>query len=252
MKRTSVAFCTTILIFFAISGSNSALSQQPAPLEAELRQALQQRFAALHRKDAKAYGAMLDDGVLFSDDTGFLYDKKALIERVPGLKETSTEPLDVRVLGDNQAAVMAYRAMSLQILAGQESTEEVRIVECYVKRNGQWLLTARAESEIPNANRVAAKVDPKLLDDYVGRYQIAPGNIVKITREGDHLMEQGPDDAVPVADLPLSENTFFQREHPGILAFTRSSEGKVDAYVLWIYDSTITAKKQSETARYAK
>jgi hypothetical protein len=90
---------------------------------------------------------------------------------------------------------------------------------------------------------VAAKVDPKILDEYVGEYQIAPGNVVKITHEGDHLMEQGPDDPAPVADLPLSENIFFQREQPGVLTFTRSPDGKVGAYVLWIYDSTITGKK---------
>jgi hypothetical protein len=92
---------------------------------------------------------MLDADVLFSDDNGLLYDKKALVERVAGIKETSTEPRDVRVHGDNQAAVMAYRTTSHQVLMGQDITEEVRIVECYVKRSGQWLITARAESENP-------------------------------------------------------------------------------------------------------
>ncbi len=122
-------------------------------------------------------------------------------------------------------------------------TEELRIVETYVKRNGRWLLIARAESEIPNANRVPAKVDPELLDEYVGEYQVSPGNVVKITREGDHLMEQGQGDPKPEADLPLSASAFFQREQPGVLTFTRSSEGKVDQYVLWIYDTTIIGKK---------
>ena len=56
-------------------------------------------------------------------------------------------------------------------------------------------------------------------------------------------MEQGPDDLVPEADLPLSPDCFFQREQPGVLTFTRSPDGQVNAYVLWIFDTTIAARK---------
>lgn len=248
MKRTSVAMWVTIIIVLAISGSATAQSRQATQLEAELRKALQQRWDALARKDAKAFGAMLDANILFSDDNGLLFDKKTLVERVTSIKETSTEPRDLQVHGDNHAAVMVYRTTSHILLAGQEITEELRVVECYVKRNGRWLLTARAESEIPNANRMPAKIDSALLNAYVGEYQISPGKVVKITREGDHLMEQGPDDPEPVADLPLSESSFFQREQPGVLTFKRSLDGKADAYVLWIYDSTVIGKRQRDTA----
>jgi hypothetical protein len=62
----------------------------------------------------------------------------------------------------------------------------------------EWLnppmISKRFESEIPNVNRVPAKVAPEVLDDYVGEYELSPGKVVKITREGDSLMEQEPDD----------------------------------------------------------
>ena len=138
---------------------------------------------------------------------------------------------------------MVYRTTSRVPIAGQMTTEELRVVETYVRRDRRWLLAARVESEIPNANRVAVKVDPDVLDKYVGEYQLSPGKVVRVTRRGDTLMEQGPDDVKPEADLPLSETSFFQREQPGVLTFTRSPDGKVDAYVLWIYDTTITGKK---------
>jgi len=105
------------------------------------------------------------------------------------------------------------------------------------------LLTARAETEIPNANRVAVAINPDTLKDYVGEYEVRPGQIVKITRQGGRLFEQGPDDPIPVEDLPLSSNAFFQREQPGVLIFTRSADGKVDSYVLWIFDGTVVGKK---------
>lgn len=231
----------TIIALLAIAGSTIA-QPKPTKLEAELRQVLHERWAALARNDATAYGAFLDDAILVPD-YGLIYDKKTLMDRARTLKEFSDEPREVRVHGDNNAAVMMYRTTSHVPFAGQNLTEELRIVETYVKRDGRWLLTARAESEIPNENRAPAKVEPEVLDAYVGEYEISPGKIVKISREADRLMEQGPDDSEPEADLPLSANSFFQRGQPGVLTFTRSADGKVDTYVLWLYDSTITGKK---------
>jgi hypothetical protein len=242
MKRTPVCVAAFIAIALTIAGSTRAQSPKQTQLESELREALRQRWAAVARHDTNAYGAFLDDAILIPDN-GLIYDKKTLVERVRTLKEYSTEPREVQVHGDDNVAIMIYRTTSHEPFAGLETTQELRIVETYVKRDGRWLLTARAEAEIPNANRVPAKIDPGLLDAYVGEYEISPGNVVKINREGDKLMEQGPDDPKPEADLPLSANTFFQREQPGVLTFTRSPDGKVDAYVLWLYDTTITGKK---------
>jgi len=232
----------TILGFAAIVASSAAQSADTTGLETQLRAALRERWTALARHDVNAYGACLDDEVVIPDN-GFVYDKKALIERARSLIETGSEPRDVHVHGDNNAAVMIYRTTSRIPFAGRDLTQESRVVETYVKRNGRWLLTARAESDIPNANRVAEKIDPKLLDDYVGEYEISPNQLIKITRVGDRLMEQGPDDAKPEEDLPLSPNSFFQREQPGILTFLRAPGGKVESYVLWIYDTTVVGKK---------
>ena len=239
MRRTPACLAAIAL---AAAGTTAAQAPNPAKLESELREALRQRWAALSRNDARAYGAFLDDAILVPD-YGLLYDKKALIDRARNVKERSEEPREVHVHGDNHAAVMIYRTTSHQPFAGKELVAELAIVETYIKRDGRWLLTARAESEIPNAHRVAATIAPGILDSYIGEYEISPGNIVKITREGGKLMEQGPDDLVPEVDLPLSPDCFFQREQPGVLTFTRSPDGQVNAYVLWIFDTTIAARK---------
>ena len=38
--------------------------------------------------------------------------------------------------------------------------------------------------------RVEAKVDPAIYDAYVGEYELAPGFILIVTREGDRLMTE--------------------------------------------------------------
>src|SRR5208282_6852476 len=111
MKRTSASMRATIITILAIAGSMTAQSPNPAKLESELRNVLRERWAALARNDVKSYGAFLDDDVLIPDN-GLIYDKKTLMERARTLKETSSDPRDVRVHGYKDAAVMAYRTTS--------------------------------------------------------------------------------------------------------------------------------------------
>lgn len=242
MKRAPATMCVTIIAVLAVTGSMTAQSPKPTKLESELRNVLRERLAAIARHDAKAFGDFLDDSIVIPDN-GLLRDKKALVEWVRTSTEIYSEPRDVQVHGYNDTAVMLFRNTVRVPLAGQVLTIEQRNVETYVRRDGRWLLVALAENEIPNANRVPSKIDPAVLDAYVGEYQMSPGNILKITRHGDQIFEQWPGDAQPTPDFPLSESNFYQRGQPGVVSFIRSPDGKVDAYVLWLSDSTIVGKK---------
>ena len=55
--------------------------------------------------------------------------------------------------------------------------------------------------------RVVAKIDPKILDTYVGRYQGT--SVITITRDGGKLVIQTQADPEKVGLFPLSENSFF-------------------------------------------
>jgi len=55
--------------------------------------------------------------------------------------------------------------------------------------------------------RVVAKIDPKILDTYVGRYQGV--SVINITREGGNLVIQTGADGEKVELFPTSENSFF-------------------------------------------
>ena len=58
--------------------------------------------------------------------------------------------------------------------------------------------------------RVVTKIDPKLLDTYVGRYQGA--SVIDITREGGNLVIQTGADREKVELFPTSENSFFTED----------------------------------------
>ena len=81
------------------------------------------------------------------------------------------------------------------------------------------------------AERKVAKVDPKVYDAYAGRYQIAPGMVLTVTRDGDRLMAE-PTGQPRMEILPESETEFFLKLGDAKLAFVKDDKGKVTHAVL--------------------
>jgi CubicO group peptidase (beta-lactamase class C family) len=77
-----------------------------------------------------------------------------------------------------------------------------------------------------------AKVDPKLYDAYVGRYEIGPGIVVTFTREGDHLMAQGTGEGKAEV-FPESETLFFLKpSSDATVTFVKDDKGRVTHIVV--------------------
>ena len=79
--------------------------------------------------------------------------------------------------------------------------------------------------------KVAVKVDPKIYDAYVGRYELRPGFVFTVTRDGDRLMTQAT--GQPQAEIrPLSETRFFAVGPDAELSFGKNEKGEVDKLIL--------------------
>jgi hypothetical protein len=89
-----------------------------------------------------------------------------------------------------------------------------------------------------------AKVDPPLLDAYVGTYRLSPGRLLTVTREKDRLMMQASRDEKRQA-VPLSETEFFVKEMNAHLRFDRT-EGGPAARVLVSYGGPETPAERIE------
>ncbi|HLM01159.1 MAG TPA: DUF3471 domain-containing protein, partial [Pyrinomonadaceae bacterium] len=97
------------------------------------------------------------------------------------------------------------------------------------------------EYEVPKIRRQAA-VDPKIYDAYAGQYEIAPGFILTVTREGNKLMAQAT--GQPSAELfPESETKFFLRVVDAQITFEKDAAGRVTGLILHQGGRNIPAKK---------
>jgi CubicO group peptidase (beta-lactamase class C family) len=71
--------------------------------------------------------------------------------------------------------------------------------------------------------REVAKVDPKIYDAYVGKYELGPNFVLTVTREGDHLMTQATGQG-KIEVFPESETHFFLRVVDAQLTFVREDD----------------------------
>jgi CubicO group peptidase (beta-lactamase class C family) len=84
--------------------------------------------------------------------------------------------------------------------------------------------------EVP-AMPTVAKVDPKILDQYVGQYEVKPGQGITVTRAGGNLVFQ-PTGGRPLEMQPSSETTFFATSPAIRVTFAKGADGRVTHLLL--------------------
>jgi serine-type D-Ala-D-Ala carboxypeptidase/endopeptidase len=98
-------------------------------------------------------------------------------------------------------------------------------------QNGRDMPAQKTSSEVP-ALRAEVRVDPAILDRYVGTYELAPGFQLVMTKEDDQLMTQ----ATGQPKFPLfaeSQTTFFLKVVEASVTFVVDpASGKVTGLVL--------------------
>jgi hypothetical protein len=95
--------------------------------------------------------------------------------------------------------------------------------------------------------RVIPKIDPKLLDAYVGEYQVGPGMNFTITREGAKLFAVAPNFGKNELLLE-SEDKFTISPIGAQLVFIRNEKGEVSELTIEVNRQTIRAKKVNKVA----
>ena len=85
-------------------------------------------------------------------------------------------------------------------------------------------------------------VDPKVFDAYVGEYELAPGFVMRVFREGDKFMTQATGQQ-PFEILADSETTFRPRGLNAKLTFVKDADGKVTGLKLNQNGREVNGKK---------
>jgi CubicO group peptidase (beta-lactamase class C family) len=92
------------------------------------------------------------------------------------------------------------------------------------------------------AARKEIKLDPKVIEKYLGQYEIEPGRVITISREGERFFFQSTGD--PKAELfAQSEKAFFLKLRDGDLTFVMDDKGEATGLEMVVRGFRLNAKR---------
>jgi Domain of unknown function (DUF4440) len=149
----------------------------------------------------------VSDNALFTQGNGKIITKSELLSFYENEGRTIKNSLELmeqhfKLFGDT--AVFSYVYKRTRQDDSFEIHQHIRRTAVYQRSGAHWQLIQSASIAIPNADRKQKPVDAKILDQYVGLYE---GNL-RITRDGNRILSQDPNDKEKVELLAVTDNSF--------------------------------------------
>ena len=223
---TTLAIVLSLIAVASAQATNATQPTSDANRQAKVKEELQQLFAdlnqAITKKDRAALERIYADEFQFIHGNGYVVKKTAQIDGIMGNDPVSSTPVSapsfdpLLLFGD----VAMFR----------DTGRGVAGTNIYVKKDGRWqILQVQGTRLAPPRN--AVKIDPQLLDSFLGRYEFAPGAVATVTKEGDALRWRGGN-RLPVTLVPLADSRFFAKETDSEMTFIKNDKGQVTDVVL--------------------
>ena len=235
----------------AAMGSQAApavKSRAGADTGQELRKLTERRFAANLENDRSFYEQLLAPNFVILPGNDAPLSKTAYLDReFPKGRETSRRlnavVTDVTVRIDEDSAVVSYRVAEPTAIGDQRFEARSTRVDTYVRKGGAWRLLSMAAADVATWPDAAA-VDPRLLDEYAGTYQMSLGYLIVVTHEAGRLMAEVTGQS-KVELFAENATTFFDRTDSVFArtVFERDTSGKVVAQVYLAQGQRIRALK---------
>lgn len=123
-----------------------------------------------------------------------------------------------------------YKVVDAQITFVADSSG--RANELILHQNGRDLHAKRFEGAPPKPpEHKQVSVDPKIFDGYLGTYQLGPGIVFTLTRDGDHLYAQLTGQQT-FEIFPESERDYFYKVVDAQITFVTDSRGRATELIL--------------------
>lgn len=217
-----------------------ALAQAHSDTNAKVKEELQKLFAGLNeaitKKDQATLERLYADEFQFIRPSGAVIDKTAQISGIMANDPLSSSPVPTPSFD----RLLMYG----DVVISRSTLRGAAINSIFVKKDGRWqLLQAQATRLAPERNPI--KLDPQLLDSFLGKYEFGPGAVATVTREGDALKWRGGN-RMPVTLVPLSATHFFAKEAETEMTFIKNEGGKVTGVVLRVGSCQDTRARKLE------
>ena len=217
--------------FIILLLATSAIAAEPAITEQELVRRTQELYDAIVPGDQMPWKKYFADDCTFSDEKGRTLDKSKLVADITPLPKGYSGAIKIenvisRIIGD--VAILSYDANETETIFGQELHARYHTIDTWLRRNGQWQIIA-SQTHRYYEDPTLGKADEKKFPDYVGKYELAPGQTRTVTSENGKLFVERKGKKEEL--LPESSDLFFRKGVEGRILFRHDNNGEVDALI---------------------
>ena len=232
-------FFVRLLYVFILASSLVRMSAQTvlrAPetiTEGELIRRTQRLYDSLPSGDRTPWQEYYADDVMVFDEKGRSMDKKAFladIEPMPAGYSGTIKIIHPHAVFAQGTAIFGYECDETETIFGQELHAHYHSVDTWLHRDKKWQIAASQTMRYYEDPAIGKKQTSQF-EDFVGSYELAPGNRRTVLRVGSDLYLQRASGAKTKL-LPESGDLFFREGVEGRILFHRNGFGKVDG----IYD----------------
>jgi len=198
----------------------------------ELVRRTQELFDSVAPGDPTPWKKYFADDCMFFDEKGRNMNKSALIADITPMPQGYSGSIKIGKVQSHirgHIAILSYDMDEKETIFGQNMTARYHETDTWLRRNGQWQIVAGQVLryyEDPSPG----KADASKFANYVGTYELAPGNTLTISTDGKQLYRQRGDRAKE-AMIPEATDIFFRKGVEGRLLFRQLDNGKVDALI---------------------
>src|ERR1700732_2124411 len=167
----------------------SAVAAEPAITEQELVRRTQELYDAIVPGNQTTWKKYFADNCTCSDEKGRTRDKSKLVTDITPLPKGYSGAIKIenvisRIIGDT--AILSYDANEMETIFGQNLRARYHVHDTWLRRHGSWQVIA-SQAHRYYEDPAIGKADEKKFPDYVGSYELAPGQTRTVTSENGKL-----------------------------------------------------------------
>jgi heat shock protein HspQ len=224
-------FLAILLILFCGSNFVNAAERDAAITEAELVRRTQELYDAVVPGNQAPWKKYFAEDSIFADEKGRTMDKPKLVADITPMPAGYSGAIKIEQVQSriyNNVAILSYDANEKETIFGQELSARYHVMDTWLQRDGNWQIIA-SQAHRYYEDPAVGKTDSKKFPDFIGGYELAPGQIRTVIAEGDSLFVErsGKKDQL----FSEASELFFRKGIEGRILFRYDKNGKVDALI---------------------
>jgi Domain of unknown function (DUF4440) len=221
-----VKLLAIFLILACGSNVGSEAERDAAITENELVRRTQELYDAVVLGNQAPWKKYFADDSIFADEKGRTMDKAKLVADITPLPvgysgAIKLEHMQSRIY--DKVAILSYDANETETIFGQNLSARYHIIDTWLRRDGNWQIIA-SQAHRYYEDPAVGNADPKKFPDFIGSYELAPGQTRTVIAEGDSLFVErsGKKDQL----FPETAELFFRKGIEGRSCFVTTRTGK--------------------------